>query len=195
MGLFAALRSKARSKRLATFRSFLSSIGTIQTFGALHPLKLIDIGGTVPFWEDCWNRDATSLTVVDFRQYDLVFSNSFFEHLTSWDAQASLAASILASGVPYFIQVPNKHSPVDPHFPFAPPFFASYPKSVQIRLCTLSSFGSRWRAPSLAAARRAAYFYNPLSRRDMRALYPDATIASEQLFYVPISILAYSNGR
>jgi hypothetical protein len=61
----------------------------------------------------------------EFRGYDLIFSNSFFEHLEHRAAQARLAKIIVASGVPYFIQVPNKRSPVDPHFP-SPfvPFFA-----------------------------------------------------------------------
>jgi hypothetical protein len=84
---------------------------------------------------------------------------------------------------------------VDPHFPFAPPFFAAYPTSIRTRLCTLSSFGSGWRAPSLAAARKAAQFYNPLGPRDMRKLFPGAIIAIERPFFVPMSILAYANAR
>src|SRR5471032_879696 len=73
--------------------------------------------------------DAMAMTKEEFRQYDLIFSNSFFEHLEHRSAQARLATIIVESGVPYFIQVPNKRSPVDPHFP-SPfvPFFALYPE-------------------------------------------------------------------
>jgi hypothetical protein len=230
MGLVAVLRMKTRADRLAAFKGFLNSMGKVRPLDTLGRLRIIDIGGTVPFWEDWWkltdadrldvtlinihatdvsvrgrtpkykcitdvNRDATTLTANDFQHFDVVFSNSFFEHLANLEARALLAASILASGVPFFIQVPNKYSPVDPHFPFAPPFFAAYPTSIRTRLCTLSSFGSGWRAPSLAAARKAAQFYNPLGPRDMRKLFPGAIIAIERPFFVPMSILAYANAR
>jgi hypothetical protein len=230
MKLVAALRVRTRSKRRATFSRYLSQVRAILRLVPCSRLKIIDLGGTVSFWEDWWqvtdgdrlditlinnhvmdvsargrrskcsfisdlNQDATSLRVADFQRFDLVFSNGFLEHLPGRGAQASLAAAIVASAVPYFIEVPNKYSPVDSHFPYGPPFFAAYPKSMRIRLCTWSSFGSGWRAPSLAAARQAAQFYHPLSLRDMRRFFPTATLTVERPFLIPMSILASSYGR
>jgi hypothetical protein len=71
---------------------------------------------TQPFIHDC-RGDALRLSASDLAAFDVVFSNSMLEHLPSPADQAALARFIAATGLPYFIQVPNKYSPVDPHFP------------------------------------------------------------------------------
>lgn len=135
------------------------------------------------------NRDARTLTEDDFRKFDLVFSNSMLEHLGSRAAQSGLAETIFRSGVPYFIQVPNKYSPIDPHHPFAP-FFAIYPYAVRIRLLTFSTFGNGTRCRTLDDAQRWQNWYCPLGMRDMRRMFPDAELQVERPFGVPMSIIA-----
>lgn len=139
--------------------------------------------------------DATALSKDDFRGYDLVFSNSFLEHLESPSAQARLAGAIVESGTAYFIQVPNKGSPVDPHFP-SPfvPFFALYPDWLRARILTVGAFGSGSRSPSLAEARTRMRYYNPIGRRELEALFPNAAITMEKPFGVPTSLLATHGG-
>jgi hypothetical protein len=135
--------------------------------------------------------DAMAMTKEEFRQYDLIFSNSFFEHLEHRSAQARLATIIVESGVPYFIQVPNKRSPVDPHFP-SPfvPFFALYPEWLRARLLTMGAFGSGGRAPSLTQARLRMRYYNPLGKFDTVMLFPNAKIRMERPLGIATSILA-----
>jgi hypothetical protein len=218
------LRQKTRGNRLQTYRQFVAEVRRRNAIPASVPLRLVDLGGTVAFWENWWrigaqdgfavtlinnhevdqsqkhrtssagfitnlNRDATALTADFLQQFDLIFSNSFFEHLGDRTTQAALAEKIIASGRPYFIQVPNKNSPVDPHHPFAP-FFALLPFSLRSRLLTVASFRPGEGAVSLAEARRWQGRYAPLGRADMRSLFPDAVIALERPFGVPMSILA-----
>jgi len=138
-------------------------------------------GGTRLIENIC--RDATTLTNAELHNYDIIFANSFLEHLRTRDDQKKLADAIMASGLPFFIQVPNKYSPVDPHRPYAP-FFAIYPSFIRSRYgpgpkTTLMN-GRRWRMD-----------YNPLGLRDMQALFPTATFKVEKPFGIPMSILAF----
>lgn len=220
MSLIKKLRMKTRSARRAVFTRYSEGLRKGDA-----PLKILDIGGTVAFWEDWWklsaadklevtlinthalddtcrgrvasspfitdvNQDALTLTVEQLRAHDLIFSNSFFEHLASRQAQEQLAGVITASGVPYFIQVPNKHSPVDPHHPFAP-FFALYPKCLRIWLLLFSSFGNGPASPNKQAAKAWQDNYHPLGCADMRALFPQSVRRIERPFGVPMSILAF----
>ncbi|WP_135211417.1 hypothetical protein [Vitreimonas flagellata] len=211
------LRVWTRAQRRARFAEFLP---------AQRPLRIVDLGGTVPFWRG-WglkpedqlhitlinnhhidttaagfgnqgsqivNRvfDANDVTTKYLASFDLIFSNSFLEHLDSRQAQAHLAAKICDSGKPYFIQVPNKNSPVDPHFPTPlAPFFAIYPRSVQAALLTRSRLGSGAKSTDINDAMERMRFYNPLGLNDMRTLFPVANFAIERPLGVPMSILAW----
>jgi hypothetical protein len=143
----------------------------------------------VPFLES-WRIDALRLSKADLAQFDVAFSNSCIEHLVSWDDQVRLARWIAESGKAYFVQVPNKYAPIDPHYPRPyVPFFACYPKPVQRRLLTISALGSGGRQ-TMASAAEVLKYYNPLGFNDMRRLFPDAEISVEKPFGVPMSILA-----
>jgi|GEM_PF-2983481 len=134
--------------------------------------------------------DALKLTPQDLAAYDLIFSNSMLEHLPTRDAQRKLANIIVNSGRPYFVQVPNKNSPVDPHFPHpAVPFFAIYPRALQARLYAVSALGSRCRASSTQAALDELAFYNPLGASDMRKLFPNADLGIQWTSALPMSII------
>jgi len=216
--MLARLRHLTRGRRGHAFRAFLRGFG--------RPLRIVDLGGTVSFWEG-WgltaadglhvvlinnhvadtshrdetsrqeflenrNRDATSLSREELAAFDLIFSNSFLEHLGAPSVQADLARKIEASGRPYFIQVPNKWSPIDPHFPRPyVPFFATYPRGLQARLLTWDGLGSSGASPSLAVAMKRLSHYVPLGRGDMRRLFPSAHLEVERPFGLPMSILAH----
>jgi hypothetical protein len=186
---------------------------------------VLDLGGTVKFWEAAGIADAEGMVITlannhamdttnanqvnsfanirewdvdvlrigsnEFAKFDVIVSNSFIEHLTCWEDQCRVARRIIESGRPYFIQTPNKASPIDPHFPRPyVPFFAVYPKHMQARLLTLGGLGGGWRAPSMEAALWALKFYNPLGVADMRRLFPNAELQIERPMGVPMSILA-----
>ncbi len=215
--MISALRNWTRARRHAQFNAFLP---------ARRPLRIVDLGGTVPFWRgwgltaedrlqvtlinnhhidttaagrsdhgpEIQNRlaDANELTTEYLASFDLVFSNSFLEHLDSRAAQQRLARKICASDRPFFIQAPNKNSPVDPHFPspFAP-FFALYPRRVQAALLSKFRLGSGGKSATVEAAMERMRFYNPLGLNDMKAMFPAANYAIERPLGVPMSVLAW----
>lgn len=134
-------------------------------------------------------KDANDLTQADFDRFDLIFSNSFFEHLCSSQDQSALAAKISGSGKPYFIQIPNKFSPVDPHHPLAP-FFAAYPEWLRAQLVSRLSFGISPRAQTIESARAWQRCYRPLGYDDLERLFPDSTIIVERSLLLPMSLIA-----
>ena len=216
------LRRYTREQRLRLFNDFMR--------GITGQVRLIDLGGTVAFWEN-WGlarqpqldvtlvndhhidkthenesitlpnirhrrADVLSLSAADLAEYDVIFSNSLIEHLPGLQCQQQLARAIVDSGRPYFLQTPNKRSPVDPHFPRPyVPFFAAYPRSVQARLLSWSALGSGSAAPSYEAALERLSNYYPLTARGVRQLFPHARIVMERPLGVPMSIIAMSEAR
>lgn len=214
-------RTRAASRRGALFKDFIDSFappiriidlgGTVsmwERWGLIEDERLIvDLANN--FSMDKNNSEAipktagfskidvdvVNLTPEDYSQYDVVFSNSMLEHLADFNQQRSVAKSIILSGKPFFIQVPNKNSLIDPHFahPMAP-FFAAWPRSIQCAALRLSGLNGGRRAKSRAHAERRLMFYNPLSMRDMRSLFPGEgiNILSERTFGIPMSIVVTS---
>ena len=136
--------------------------------------------------------DAFDFDQWDLPGHDLIFSNSFLEHLETRGKQKQLARMMENSGKPYFLQVPNKLFPLDPHFP-SPlvPFFALYPEPLQAALISRYRFGSGGRSSSFAAARTPLRFYTPVGVRDMADLFPGGIIKQEKTFGLCRSILVY----
>lgn len=214
--MISKLRQWTRARRQRLFENFLPEA---------RPLRIIDLGGTVPFWRgfglnpahglhvtlinthrhdtsaagftdntgliEDRDMDANDVTIEHLRSFDLIFSNSFLEHLRSREEQTTLAGKICASGVSYFIQTPNKFSPVDPHFPspFAP-FFAAYPKPLQAWMLSHARLGSGAKSPDFAEAMDRLLYYNPVGLADMRLLFPGAQLVMERPAGVPMSIIA-----
>lgn len=159
-----------------------------------HHIDKSHLGERLPgnFVSVC-QMDVLKLCKGDLTSYDVVFSNSMLEHLSSVEEQARLAASIIDCGKPYFVQVPNKDCIVDPHFPhLLAPFFAAWPKPLQVRMLTLHHLGSGNRSVSLVDAMRRLHYYTPLNRHSLRQLFPGATIAKERTFGLPLSLVALS---
>jgi hypothetical protein len=214
------VRRYTRSRRLKLFNEFMKSIS--------GPIRLVDLGGTVKFWES-WglarqpllsvtlvnnhdldkqhanapvtlpnirrlSADVLTLTVADFAQFEVIFSNSLIEHLPGRELQRQLAQAIIDSGRPYFLQTPNKRAPLDPHFPRPyVPFFATYPRPLQARLLSWSALGSGSVAPSYDAALARLRNYYPLTAGDVRRLFPQARIVVERPLGFPMSIIAMSD--
>lgn len=222
LSMLRRLRRYTRAQRLKSFNEFLRG-------AAGERIRLIDLGGTIKFWED-WGlakqpfldvtlvnshdldkthendaitlpnirrlrADVLTLTAEDLAKYDVIFSNSLIEHLPGPQAQQQLAQAIVGSGRPYFLQTPNKRSPLDPHFPRPyVPFFATYPRPLQARLLSWFALGSGSAASSYEAALLRLQNYYPLTTRDIRLLFPQARVVVERPLGVPMSIIAMSKG-
>ncbi|MBN8490191.1 MAG: hypothetical protein J0M00_02000 [Burkholderiales bacterium] len=142
------------------------------------------------------DADVAELGESFYRQFDLVFSNSMLEHLPTRLLQKRVASAIVGSGMPYFIQVPNKRSLIDPHFahPLAP-FFASWPRSLQKSMLLVSGLNGGKRHRSFESAGRRLEAYCPLSIDDTRQLFGDAVISLEWSYGIPMSIVARKKGH
>lgn len=135
--------------------------------------------------------DVRALAAVDLQRYDLVFSNSMFEHLYTREMQQRVARVVIDSGRPYFIQVPNRRCLVDPHFPHPlAPFFAVWPRALQARALSVHGLGSGAPAGSIGAARQRLSHYVPIDRRALQALFPQARIVTEWSLGLPMSLVA-----
>lgn len=146
-----------------------------------HHIDKNNIGNEhlIPFIEELI-IDAMELTVLDLLKYDLIFSNSFIEHLEDFRSQKKICSIIESSGKPYFIQIPNKHSLIDPHFPHPlVPFFALYPKPLQAWLLMQYHFGSGSRNATYVEARKRVRFYNPIGVSEIRSLLPSGHLVKE----------------
>jgi hypothetical protein len=138
-----------------------------------------------------WAVDVLELLPSSYADFDVVFSNSMFEHLPSPEAQARLAAAVIASGKPYFVQVPNRRCIVDPHFPHPlAAFFALWPRGLQAWALHRHALGGSGRARSRAAAKAAIDTYHPLSRHELGRLFPGAHVRTEWNLGLPMSLVA-----
>jgi SAM-dependent methyltransferase len=124
--------------------------------------------------------DSTALPFAD-KSFDLVFSNSLLEHLPTWDHQQRCAAEIRRVARRYWVQVPNRHFPIDPHYLI--PFFQYLPEPAM-----------KWWARhfSLGWHKKNTYFERVrcLSLREMKTLFPEATIVREKTAGVAKSFIA-----
>ncbi|WP_407357221.1 class I SAM-dependent methyltransferase [Methanolobus sp. WCC5] len=152
--------TKLRVKRFILFNELVSDIQP--------PVKILDIGGTVNFWEK-WGvagddsyeiivlnmdfnesghsnikvvvGDARDLSTYSSNQFDVVFSNSVIEHVGTYDDQRRMAEEVQRVGRRYFIQTPNYYFPFEPHFLF--PFYQFFPQWLKVLL--IQNFNLGWR--------------------------------------------------
>ncbi len=144
-----------RTNRIITLNLTREEARTMQAYP--NTLPLVGDGCALPF------RDLT---------VDLVFSNSVLEHVGSLKNVEQFAAEHCRVGRRYYLQTPNRHFPLEPHYLF--PFFQFLPETIQRRIHRV------W---------RVSWFYGrPFervllqSKRDLEALFPRGTIVSERLF-------------
>lgn len=108
--------------------------------------------------------DARDLSRFADKTFDVVFSNSCLEHVGDFTQQKRMADEIARTGKRYFIQVPNKHFPIEPHY-FLP--FLQYLPLKARRFVIKLFFGE------------TEDIFLP-TKRDLIRLFPGAKIISEK---------------
>ena len=177
-----SLASRLRRRRWDQVRSILKLRGKE---------SVVDVGGTdKSWWFADWagrvvrcnlDRDAagTGLRVVGDgcalpfgdKAFDVAFSNSVIEHLTTFDAQVRFAREFRRVGYRYFLQTPNKWFPIEPHYLF--PLFQFLPVAVQRWLHTHFDIGTFKKTDTFGTIRL-------LTKGELRQLFPEALILAER---------------
>jgi hypothetical protein len=120
--------------------------------------------------------------------FDIVFCNSLVEHLGDWDSQVHFANEVRRLAPSYFIQTPDRRFPIEPHL--LTPFIHWLPKSMQrplLRNFTLWGIVTR---PARSYCEGLFRELALLSPKEIKILFPDATLIAERFFALPKSIVA-----
>jgi len=117
-----------------------------------------------------------------FRDHTMVIlCNSVLEHVGPLEEQRQAANEIGRVGQKYFVQIPHRFFPVDPHY-FTIPFFQLLPLRLQRTICRRMSVGYIRRGDFLEL--------NYLSVRQLAELFPAARILRERLLGLTKSLYA-----
>lgn len=192
-----SLSYRLRSKRDHFLREFLLRNGR----------SIIDLGGTSDYWRrvglDFLKDNGFTVTIVNIREtelgegpfrcmvgnacaidaadnsFDIVHSNSVIEHVGGWTQVSDFAREVRRLAPAYYVQTPNWWFPIDPHF-WKVPCFHWMPEAVRAELLHRFPVATVGRIASREIARRVLEGTRLLSKRQMRALFPDAQLRPEK---------------
>ena len=203
-----SISNQLRSKRFRLFEELCSSLP--------RPLTIIDIGGTVNFWaqrgwvginhvhitlvnqhqeqQDYDNitsviGDATNLHQFAHRSFDIAFSNSVIEHLFTFENQVAMGREVQRVAKAYWIQTPNYWFPIEPHFHV--PGWQWMPIWLRVEIIRRYTCGWRGRTPDPVKALKVVSEVNLMTKRQLRRIFPTASIVPEKFFGLNKSWIAY----
>ncbi len=192
-----SLSNRLRNRRFQRFAATVNSL--------CRPVNIIDIGGTNEFWEQRgwagrpdvtitvvnlihykrlhknikhYQADATNLSQIGDREFDVAFSNSVIEHLYTFDKQKAMAAEVRRIAKAYWVQTPNYWFPIEPHFLFLG--WQYLPECVRIFLIKRRRIGWRGHLTEHEQAVNAVKEVRLMSRKELRKCFPDATLIPEK---------------
>ena len=201
---------RLREKRFALFSEFCSKLK--------KPVSILDLGGSDYHWRNSRFRDNKNfhITIVNTEQqnikdirnmsfikkdvkdldyfddseFDLVYSNSLFEHINNFEDQKKLAWEIQRIGKHYFIQTPNYYFPVEPHFLF--PFFQFLPEAARTKLIMKYDLGWFRKQESESKARELAASVRLLKKSELKKMFPGGKFFTEKYLLLNKSFIIYS---
>lgn len=203
-----SLSNKMRAKRFEFFQKLAAPLP--------RPLSIIDIGGTPRFWEICgWADrrdvhitllnlkaseckhsnieikigDATNLADYSDQSFDIAFSNSVIEHLSTFENQASMAREMQRVGRAYWVQTPNYWFPIEPHFQILG--WQWLPVAVRVAIIRRYACGRRGPYPDLKQARTSVRGIQLMTRRELFQLFPNSSIKAERFCGLVKSWIAF----
>lgn len=155
----------------------------LERFNETNPITALDLEPVAAGWLANPNvtvvaGDATRLPFAD-RAFSVAFSNSVIEHIPVTDRER-FAEEIRRVADRYYVQTPYRYFPIEPHYQV--PFFQFLPARVQKWINARVTLG--WRGRGGWEDTRL------LSVRELRCLFPDATIHRERLFGLTKSLMA-----
>jgi predicted SAM-dependent methyltransferase len=205
---------KFRNQRFRNFEKFV-----LVNFPEEKQISVLDIGGASYFWaekelvtqkrvkvtllnlekEDSLPEglssmvgDATDLSVFEDKSFDIVFSNSVIEHLYTWKNQQKMADEIQRVGKFYYVQTPNKHFFLEPHY--AVPFIQYFPKKLSFWLLTQTKI-SRMQKWTRESAKQYLKEIRLLDLKEFIKLFPTAKVYKEKFFGMNKSFTAHNSTK
>jgi 2-polyprenyl-3-methyl-5-hydroxy-6-metoxy-1,4-benzoquinol methylase len=203
-------RNPYRLKRMEMFVALLDEVLAKQ-----GECRILDIGGTQSYWmalEEAWRGRNVHITVANLEReattssrftgiagdarkleltdnsFDVVHSNSVIEHVGSFEDMRRMAGEVRRLAPRYFVQTPNFWFPVEPHF--RTPAFHYLPKAVRLAIVKRRACGFYPKAQSDAEAQKFIDDASLISMRQMRLLFPDATVHRENFYGLSKSLIA-----
>lgn len=201
--LYAAIR-RFRRDRMAQFQ---------RTFALTQRTRILDVGGTALNWSLIATQpnvtllnlpsageahvvgDGRSLPFRD-RSFDIVFSNSVIEHISTVDDQRRFAEEVRRTGRAYWVQTPDRRFPIEPHL--VTPFLHWLPKGVRVAIARRFTLWSLIERPS--PDRWEFYIHHCaeevrlLDARELQAMFPEARIIRERFLGWSKSLIAVADG-
>ena len=193
-----SLSNILRSRR---FRRFEELTATLP-----RPMRILDVGGTNDFWEKRgWagrtdvqifslnmfpeeqrhenikplTGEATNLAQFGDGSFDVAFSNSVIEHLFTLENQGRMASEIQRVGKAFWVQTPNFWFPIEPHFHI--PGWQWMPTGMRVSLIRQWRCGWRGPCPDKARARELVTEVRLMTRSELAAIFPGATLIAERV--------------
>jgi hypothetical protein len=202
--------STSHALRRRRFDVFCRLLDTVE-----RPLRILDIGGTQEFWDRMafddpavevvlLNRslplagragftaavgDGRALTDIADKTFEVVFSNSVIEHLGDLNSQKAMASEVQRVGQRFWIQTPQRHFPIEAHSLL--PFFQYLP--LRTRRTIVRRYQPGWyRGLPRQCAADEAGAVRLLTIRELKVLFPGATLWRERFFGVTKSLVVHA---
>ena len=203
-----SVSTKLRKKRFILFNNLISTVS--------KPYRILDVGGRQIFWElmdfnlsgeveiDLYNIENTEVSLPNLKhilgdvrdmkrfrdnEYDIVFSNSLIEHVGDFESQKKVAKEIRRIGKRYFVQTPNLYFPIEPHFVL--PFFQYFSPELRVFFIRNFNVGVNNKTSDKKEAIQTANRIRLLCERELKELFPEASIFKEKFLSITKSFIVY----
>lgn len=200
--------NRMRNRRFQVFESLIKDLP--------RPIHMLDVGGTTEYWrkrgwagnpdyqitlvnmhqeESEYDNitgtvgDATNMSEHADKSFDIVYSNSVIEHLFNFDAQQAMAREVQRIARAYWIQTPNYWFPIEPHFHY--PGWQWLPVETRIKKLMKKRCGQRGPIPEREKAEAMVKEIRLMTGREIRQIFPTATIYKERFFGLVKSFVAH----
>ncbi len=198
---------QSRMARMQIFKNLLSKVE--------RPVRILDVGGTEQFWSklefseqdvhiSCVNLfpfeptrpditsiqgDATNMPQFDDNSFDIVFSNSVIEHVSTFENQMKMANEIRRIGKRYFVQTPNRYFPMEPHFMRI--YWQFIPVPIRVKLLMKGDVGFIKKCDTREQALREIQEIRLMTRSEFQKCFPEGTLIDEKFKFLIKSFMVH----